>query len=93
MRSQGEFRVGGGAEGLFDCGGAREEQFWGAKRGERLGEGEAVVKEEADGDEAGSRVVEGDVEEVGAGLSTMRAGIAGLVAARWVASEAPVPVP
>ena len=55
------------AEGLIGRGGAGEEELGCAEGGERLGEREALVEEETDGEEGGARVADGYVEEVGAG--------------------------
>jgi hypothetical protein len=63
----GEPRVGGVEEGLIRCGGAGEKELRGAEGGEWLGEREALVEEEADGEEFGAWVANGYVEEVGAG--------------------------
>jgi hypothetical protein len=63
----GEFGVGCSEEDLIGRRGAREEEFGSAERGERLGEREALVKEEANGDECCARVELGYVEEVGTG--------------------------
>ncbi len=63
----GEFGVGGVAEGLVECGAAGDEELWSSESGERLGEGETLAKEEADGDKGGAWIVAGHVEKIGAG--------------------------
>jgi hypothetical protein len=62
----GEPGIGGVEEGLIGGGGAGEEEFGRAQGGEWLGKGEALVEEEADGEERGAGVVYGYVEKIGA---------------------------
>ena len=55
----GELGIGGVRKALIGRGGAGDQELWGAEGGERFGEREALVKEEADGEEAGARIAHG----------------------------------
>lgn len=80
-----QLRVGGGLEdfgaGAAGFGAADEDEFWGLERGERGEEVEALVKEEADGEEVGARVGESVFEDVGVGVVEDDGGDRGVV---WV---------
>jgi len=62
----GELGIGCAEECLVGRSGAREQELWSAKSGERLREGEAFVKEETDGDEPGAGILLGDAKKIGA---------------------------
>lgn len=62
----GELGVGCSEEVLIERGGAGDEELRGVESGERFGEGEALVKEKANGKEGRAGIAHGYGEKIGA---------------------------